>query len=244
MTEKRIRFYELLKREGPIKITSEVKKTFDSVNNDACEFALEQTILGKQLVLMKDASFRRAGCAPKIEDSPDQKIQSKRKTYNPVAFGLKIFSLAQLKMSIYSKNFLAIFIAFLEFAHFLWEATKPTIALANNQSVTRFFQKKAIAPALWNARDYVLQFNFKIANIPGSVHTAADFLSRLELNVTEKTRLKIPEDIQTTPIEINTSSSDVGDEDQFFVTQADNEDESEEQTFEQKNNVDKMRDNG
>ena len=30
-----------------------------------------------------------------IEDNPDQKIQSKRKTYAPVAFGSKIFSPAQ-----------------------------------------------------------------------------------------------------------------------------------------------------
>ena len=98
--------------------------------------------------------------------------------------------------------------AFLEFAHILWEATKPTIVLTDNESVTRFFQTKAIPPALWNACDYVLQFNFKIAHIAGSVNTAADFLSRLELKLTEKICLKIREDIQTTPIEVTTSSSD------------------------------------
>ena len=85
--------------------------------------------------------------------------------------------------------------AFLEFAHILWEATKPTIVLTDNKSVTRFFQTKAIPPALWNACDYVLQFNFKLAHIAGSVNNAADFLSRLEHKVTEKIRLKIREDI-------------------------------------------------
>ena len=65
--------------------------------------------------------------------------------------------------------------AFLEFAHNLWEATKPTIVLTDNKSVTRFFQTKAIPPSLCNAFDYVLQFNFKIAHIAGSVSTAADF---------------------------------------------------------------------
>ena len=88
--------------------------------------------------------------------------------------------------------------AFLEFAHILWEATKPTIVLTDNKSVTRFFQTKAIPPALWNACDYVLQFNFKIAHIAGSVNTAADFLSWLELKATEKICLKIREGIQTT----------------------------------------------
>ena len=124
--------------------------------------------------------------------------------------------------------------AFLEFAHILWKATKPTIVLTDNKSVTRFFQTKAIPSALWNACDYVLQFNFNIAHIAGSVNTAADFLPRLELKVTEKIRLKIREDIQTTPIEVTTPSSDVADEEQFLCTHADDSNESEEQNLERK----------
>ena len=116
----------------------------------------------------------------------------------------------------------------------MWEVTKPTIVLTDNKSVTRFFQTKAIPPALWNACDYVPQFNFKIAHIAGSVNTAADFLSRLELKVTEKIRLKIREDIQRTPIEVTTSSSDVANEEQVFFTHADDGQESEEQTLERK----------
>ena len=169
-----------------------------------------------------------------IEDNPDQKIRSKRKTYAPVAFGSKIFSPAQLKMSIYSKEFLAIYMAFLEFAHILWETTKPTIVLTDNKSVTRFFQTKAIPPSLWNACEYVLQLNFKIAHIAGSVNTAADFFSRLELNVTERIRLKVRESVQTTPIEVTTSSSDVADEEQFFFTHTDDQDETEEQILQRK----------
>ena len=124
--------------------------------------------------------------------------------------------------------------AFLELAHILWEATKPTIVLTDNKSETRFFQTKAIPPALWNACDYVMQFNLKIAHIAGSVNTAADFLSRLELKVTEDIRLKIREDIERTPIEVTTYSSEVSDEEQIFCTQADNNDESEEQILERK----------
>ena len=81
---------------------------------------------------------------------------------------------------------------------------------------------------------HVLQFNFKTANIAGSVNTAAGCLSRLELKVTEKIRLKIREDIQTTPIEVTTASSDVADEEQFFFTHADDRNESEEQTLERR----------
>ena len=136
-------------------------------------------------------------------------------------------------MSINSKEFLAIYMAFLEFKHILWETTKPTIVLTDNKSVTRFFKTKAIPPSLWNACDYVLQFNFKIAHVAGSVNTAADFLSRLELKLTERIRLKIREDVQTTPIEVTTSSSDVADEEQFFFTHTDDQ-ETEEQILQRK----------
>ena len=156
------------------------------------------------------------------------------KTYAPVAFGSKVFSPAQPKMSIYSKEFLAIYMAFLEFAHILWETSKPTTVLTDNKSITRFFQTKAIPPSLWNACDYVLQFNFKIAQIAGSVNTAADFLSTLELKVTEKIHLKIQEHVQTTPIEVSTSSSDVADEEQFFFTQPDSRDETEAEIIQRK----------
>ena len=237
MAEKLNPFYKLLKADFPFNITTEVKEIFDSVNkalSDACELALKQLIPGKQLVLMTDASFRSASYAPMIEDNPDQKIQSKRKTYALVAFASKIFSPAQLKLSIYPKEFLAVYMAFREFAHILWETTKPTIVLTDKNSVTRLSQTKAIPPSLWIACDYVPQFNFKKAHIAFSLNTAADFLSGLELKVTENIRLKIREDVQATPIEVTTSSSDVAEVEHFFFIQTDAEEDTEEQTPERK----------
>ena len=118
--------------------------------------------------------------------------------------------------------------AILAFAHILWEATKPTIVLTDNKSVMRFLQTKAILRELWNSCDYVLQFNFEEAHIAGSTNTAADFLFSLELKVTEEIRLKVSEDIQKTRNEVKTTFSDVANEEQFFVTQTDDESESEE----------------
>ena len=114
--------YRLLEIEVPINITSELKKTFGSVNealSDASELALKQPIPGKQFAIVTDVSFRSAGHTLMIQDNPDQKIQSNRKTYAPVVFGSEIFSTAQLKMSIYSKELLVIYMAFPEFAHIL-----------------------------------------------------------------------------------------------------------------------------
>ena len=99
---------------------------------------------------MTDASFRSVGYALMIEDIPDQKIQSQRKMRAPVAFALKIFPLVQHKMSICSKEFLEIYMVFLQFAHILWDTKQSTIVQTDNKSVTRLFQTKAIPLALWN----------------------------------------------------------------------------------------------
>ena len=106
------------------------------------------------------------------------------------------------------KRILSNLYAFMEFGHLLWGSQLPVIVLTDNKSVTRFFQTKIIPPALWNACDYVLQYNFVIAHIPGSTNTAADYLSRVELNATEKLEFAIRDDIQVTPIEVNIQSTE------------------------------------
>ena len=124
---------------------------------------------------------------------------------------------------------MAIYHAFLEYSHILWETTIQTLVLTHNRSVTRFFQTKTTPPALWNACDYVLQFEFGIMHVAGSQNTAADFLSRLELTP-KKVQLKIRDDILTSSIEVNLQSSDVADEEQFFFL-ADEEEELKPKTF-------------
>ena len=96
-------------------------------------------------------------------------------------------------MSIYAEEFLAIFFAFKEFVQLFWGTSEPLIILTDNKSVTRFFQTKIIPPTLWNACDYVFQFNFTIYHIPGKNNTAADYLSRLEICPEEELILRIRE---------------------------------------------------
>ena len=107
---------------------------------------------------------------------------------------------------------MALYIAFFELAQIFWEATTSRIVLTDNKSVKFFFQTEAIPLASWNACEYVLQSKFKLAHIADSVKTAADFLSRVQFKVTQKVRLKIREDIQTTPLETTTAFSEVVDE--------------------------------
>ena len=95
---------------------------------------------------------------------------------------------AQIKVSIYAKEFLAIYFAFKEFGHIFFGAPKPVIILTDNKAVTRFFQTKIVPPALWIACDY---------------NTTADYLSRLEADPKDKFVMKIREDVRILPIEIN-----------------------------------------
>ena len=214
-------------------ISEELVDNFKEINASlaqACGLALRQSIAGNQYFFMTDASFRASGYASMIEGNDDRKVLFKRKTFAPVAFGSRVFSPAHLKMSIYCKEFFAIYLAFLEFRHILWETTIPNLVSTDNRSVTLFFQTQTTPPALWNACDYVLQFKFRILHVAGSQNTAADFLSRLGLTPTEKIQLKLCNDIVTSPIEVNIQSTDVADEEQLFFL-PDEEDESEQDIF-------------
>ena len=135
-------------------------------------------------------------------------------------------------MSIYGKKFLAIYYAFNEFGHFFWKTPKSITILTDNKSVTEFFRTKIIPPALWNTCDYVIQFNFVIAHIPWKTNTAADYLSRMEMDPKEKLTLKIREVIETRPIEVKIQSASVAGEEQVFFTEHD--DETEAQIWERK----------
>ena len=235
LSEKLTPFFKLLTKDEKVMVTPDLLDKFSEINkalDRCCEPALKQPLPNKQIALMTDASFTAAGYAVLIEDDPLEKYTSTRKAYAPVAYGSKTFSPAQLKMSIYAKEFLAIFFAFKEFGHIFWGTPKPVIILTDNKSVTRFFQTKIIPPSLSNACDYVIQFNFTIAHIRGKNNTAADYLSRLENSPKEKLILRIREHIPTTPIELHVQSAGVAEEEQIYYT--DDDDETEEQIWQRK----------
>ena len=53
-------------------------------------------------------------------------------------------------------------------------------------------------------------------HVAGTQNTAADFLSRIDLNPKERVELKVREDITFRPIQVNLQSTDVADEEQLF----------------------------
>ena len=89
----------------------EFRETNEALDR-CCQLTLHQPLHGKQLVLMTDATFQAAGYAVLIEDDPNQKHTSTCKTLAPIAYGSKTYSPSPIKMSIYGKEFLAIYMAF------------------------------------------------------------------------------------------------------------------------------------
>ena len=108
----------------------------------------------------------------------------------------------------------------------MWGSTFPVIVFTDNRSVTRSFQTKMIPPALWNACDYVLQYNFVIAHVAGTMNTAAVFLSQTEVDPTEKLELTIRNDLHTKAIEVNIQSTGIVEEEQIYVLPDDEIDEN------------------
>ena len=236
LAERLTPFFQLLKTtdaNSKIPITPDIMKEFREINealDRCCQLALRQPLPGKQLVLMTDAIFQAAGYAVLIEDDPNQKYTSTRKTYAPIAYGSKTYSPSQIKMSIYAKEFLAVYMAFKEFGHIFWGATKPVINMTDSKSVFSFFQTKMIPPLLWNACNFVLQF----AHIQGKMNTAADFLSRLELDPNEKIILRIREDIPAKPIEVNIESTGIAQEESVFFDPTDQQETTEKELWKRK----------
>ena len=101
----------MLKSDEKVQVLKELVQQVEEINralDKCCDLALQQPIPNKQSALMIDASFGAAGHAVLIEDDPSKIFTSIRKSYPPVAYGSKTFTLAQIKMSICAKKFLAV----------------------------------------------------------------------------------------------------------------------------------------
>ena len=74
---------------------------------------------GMQDVLLCDASYYETGFVLMLEEYVEEPNAKSKKTFAPVAFGSDFFNTAQLKFSIYYKEFLALYYALDHFAHYL-----------------------------------------------------------------------------------------------------------------------------
>ena len=131
--KKLVPFYKLLRKESKITTNEEHKDKLDTLKMDlfeATKMTLRLPKPGLHYVLLCDASYYAAGFLLIVEDST---TSTKQKTYVPVSFRSQLFNTDELKFSTYYKEFLALYFALHQFAHFLW--------CSNQQSYTIFAVK-------------------------------------------------------------------------------------------------------
>ena len=150
---------------------------------------------GLQYAIFCDASYHSSGFVLMIEDYVKNNKGETVKSYAPVSLGSKVFNTAQLKMSIYCKEFLSIYFALETFSHLIWGTAKLVLILTDNKSLTRFFQVKTIPPSLWNYVDRVTALNIVLTHIPGKANAAADFICRWQSNSNETIELTLTDRI-------------------------------------------------
>ena len=206
LSVKLIPFYRLLKNDTPFVIGPEHVESFKTLREDlskATETYLRLPQAGLQYIIIADASFYGAGYVLMVEDHCKDR-RKEDKILAPVSFGSKVFNPAQLKLSIYAKEFLAVYYAFDAFAHILWGAQqKDVLVLTDNKALAYFFQSKSIPAPLWTFLDKLMAFPFELGHIPGLANPAADFLSRLQLNPSEKLTLRMKDSIPIHRIELD-----------------------------------------
>ena len=100
LSEKLVPFFQLLKKDEKVLVTTELVEQFNEINRDldrCSQLALKQPLPNKQLVLMTDASFTAAGYAILTEDDSNQKFTSVKKSYKPIVMDQKLSHLLSSK---------------------------------------------------------------------------------------------------------------------------------------------------
>ena len=205
LAEKLLPFYQLLRSDSNFELQEGHHTTFENLIKELkmiCDTQLRLPKRDLQYVILADASFYAAGYVLMVEDYPNNATE-KPKQYAPVCFGSRVFQPAQLKLSIYAKEFLAVHFALDTFAHIVWGAQKPVLILTDNKSLTRFFQAKNVPGSLWNAVDHVLSFPFMLGHIPGRANLAADYLSRLPIDAERKMSLRLKDRLPTYEVHVD-----------------------------------------
>ena len=120
--EELISFYRLLREDIAFQTNEEHQKSLEVLKHDliqATDITLRLPKPRLQYVILCDASYHGTGFVLMVEDFVKTDNKGELKTYAPVSFGSRLFNTAQLKLSIYYKEFLALYFALDHFSHFI-----------------------------------------------------------------------------------------------------------------------------
>ena len=122
-----MRWYKLLRKDVDFLIDDDRLRSFEEIQRNllqATETTLRLAKPDQQYVILCDARCYSSGFVLMIEDYLEQKDGTKKQAFAPVSFGSQLFNKSQLKLSVYCKEFLALYFALECFSHFIWELKK------------------------------------------------------------------------------------------------------------------------
>ena len=108
-----------------------------------------------------------------------------------VFYDRRRFTTRQMSLTMFAKEFLAIFFACDQFGHILWGVYKYLIVLTDNKALIPFFEAEQFSSNSGTFCDQAIQFNFKLAHEPFIENPAADYLSHLDRSPTDKLYLEL-----------------------------------------------------
>ena len=109
-------------------------------------------------------------------------------------------------MSIFCKEFLALYFALEEFSRYIWGAEKQVLVFSDNKSLTQFFKARTLHPSFWGYLDRVLAYNIALAHIPGKANVAADYISRIQTDPDNAIELAMSDSIPVREVKISLSA--------------------------------------
>ena len=116
---------------------------------EAAKITLQLLVAEKQVVILCDAREHTTGYILLTKEYTDTD-EGFHRFYAPVAFCSRQITTNQMSLTMYASEFLAFRFAFDKFGHISRVVRKPTIVMANNKALFRFFEAKQTPPILRN----------------------------------------------------------------------------------------------
>lgn len=168
----------LTKKNVPFLWSDECQAAFDLLKSALLhDVVLPYPDPEKQFFLETDASDFAVGAVLSQEVSPN--------VIRPVAFFSRTLSDSELNYTVYDKELLGVIEAFKHWRHYLVGSAFPVKVRSDHKNLLFFRTNRILKPRHARWSEFLSQFRFEIAHIPGEKNSVADALSRASSLVPE-----------------------------------------------------------
>lgn len=173
LSVKSLPLIELTKKNSNFNWTTECQNAYDELKKCFSEnVTLIHPDFNKPLLLHTDASNFAIGAVLSQFDD--------KKRLRPIAYYSRKLSDSERNYTIYDKELLAIIAAFKQWRPYLYGSNHPIQVTSDHKNLSYFRSAKFLKPRHARWAEFLSQFDFQIAHIPGVENKIADALSRAD----------------------------------------------------------------